>query len=145
MINPLGSCGTFCAKIGPHCNCLLPLSVRVNAWQVFGAFTNEEWKPTTKYYGNGECFVFQVHLTCGTNCAASDEHIHSVSQYCTVPFCTVLYHIVLRLLLLCTAQVQPELQAFRWTHSNSYFMFSTADSLAIGGGYAPQGFPFPSL
>lgn len=28
--------------------------------QIFGSYTSEEWKPLGKYYGNGECFVFQV-------------------------------------------------------------------------------------
>lgn len=33
------------------------------------------------------------------------------------------------------SQVYPELRAYRWTHANSYFMFSTPNVLAMGGGF----------
>ncbi|CAI5515164.1 unnamed protein product [Closterium sp. Naga37s-1] len=43
------------AKKGPSL-----LIVRDSRKHVFGCFTSEEWKASTRYYGNGECFAFQV-------------------------------------------------------------------------------------
>ncbi|GJP29800.1 hypothetical protein CLOM_g19874 [Closterium sp. NIES-68] len=43
------------AKKGPSL-----LIVRDSRKHVFGCFTSEEWKVAPRYYGNGECFVFQV-------------------------------------------------------------------------------------
>eukprot|EP00850_Spirogloea_muscicola_P020047 SM000206S06256 [mRNA] locus=s206:41506:44839:- [translate_table: standard] len=37
------------------------LVIRDTRQHVFGCFTSEEWKVATRYYGNGQCFVFQVH------------------------------------------------------------------------------------
>mmetsp|Transcript_1171 Transcript_1171/g.4130 ORF Transcript_1171/g.4130 Transcript_1171/m.4130 type:complete len:629 (+) Transcript_1171:203-2089(+) len=37
------------------------LVIKDMAGAVFGAFTNERWKVHQRYFGNGECFVFQLH------------------------------------------------------------------------------------
>ncbi|CAI5517066.1 unnamed protein product [Closterium sp. Naga37s-1] len=54
------SMATLFRKIKGKGACLLV--VRDSNKYVFGCFTNEEWRPMDRYYGNGECFVFQVPI-----------------------------------------------------------------------------------
>ncbi|CAI5495593.1 unnamed protein product [Closterium sp. Naga37s-1] len=56
------SMATLFRKIKGKGSCLLV--VRDSNKYVFGCFTNEEWRPMDRYYGNGECFVFQVQPEC---------------------------------------------------------------------------------
>ncbi|CAI5470993.1 unnamed protein product [Closterium sp. Yama58-4] len=56
------SMATLFRKIKGKGACLLV--VRDSNKYVFGCFTNEEWRPMDRYYGNGECFVFQVQPEC---------------------------------------------------------------------------------
>ncbi|GJP49401.1 hypothetical protein CLOM_g13848 [Closterium sp. NIES-68] len=56
------SMATLFRKIKGKGACLLV--VRDSHKYVFGCFTNEEWRPMDRYYGNGECFVFQVQPEC---------------------------------------------------------------------------------
>ncbi|GBG84627.1 hypothetical protein CBR_g38909 [Chara braunii] len=53
------SLSTLYRKVSKRGPCVLV--ARDSNQYVFGCFTSEEWKPGQKYYGNGECFVFQVH------------------------------------------------------------------------------------
>eukprot|EP00271_Cylindrocystis_brebissonii_P008212 TRINITY_DN22236_c0_g2_i1.p1 TRINITY_DN22236_c0_g2~~TRINITY_DN22236_c0_g2_i1.p1 ORF type:complete len:670 (+),score=104.46 TRINITY_DN22236_c0_g2_i1:168-2177(+) len=52
------SLNTLYRKVGKRGPAIL--IVRDTKKHVFGCFGSEDWKVNTRYYGNGECFVFQV-------------------------------------------------------------------------------------
>lgn len=184
--------------------------------QIFGGFTSADWKVCPRYYGNGECFVYQVRTAEGMQSGArsqmktiewvtgSDESnrvrhglrwkeqrqgvfsgrgFETVERYLISfwfadlrrfffflglkrlssqkPQLMQVYHPgrfsnsksqLKTYTFKCQLgmsnwkkstqtvnpwvlfQVEPEMKAYRWTRANSYFMYSTATLLAMGGG-----------
>ena len=45
---------------------------------VFGAFTNEQWKQTNHFYGTGQCFLFSFNM--GQQKAELDEDLQEEVQ-----------------------------------------------------------------
>ncbi|CAG9463329.1 unnamed protein product [Pedinophyceae sp. YPF-701] len=86
--------GTSLATLYRQCSAAHSvLVVRDSGGYVFGTYATEPWKVSPRYYGTGECFVFQL---------------------------------------------APHAVAFRWRQGdptrNSFFQFSSPESLAVGGG-----------
>lgn len=74
--------------------------------RVFGGFTDEQWKMQDLYYGSPESFVFTVEQpTAGGGSVGGDN------------------------------DDARGLRTFQWSGKNRFFMHSTRQRLAMGGGY----------
>jgi len=91
----------------------LVVAIRDDEDNVFGAYVNEQLRPTSHYYGNGECFLWKTVRrrlpqppSESAGIASNDDDLH------------------------------PELalEVFRWTGKNDYMVLTEAHYLSVGGG-----------
>uniref|UniRef100_A0A1D2A5A5 Oxidation resistance protein 1 n=1 Tax=Auxenochlorella protothecoides TaxID=3075 RepID=A0A1D2A5A5_AUXPR len=136
------------------------LVVRDMDRNVMGAFCSEPWRTSTRFYGTGETFVFQLGTQQVRGWCGREECLLSFRQ-CRAGVCRLApYRAVHNSLARCRA---PELsspqtfflnplrsfcveyqRAWRWwtqqnaRASNDYFMWGDAEGIAVGGsgGYA---------
>ena len=71
---------------------------------VFGAFVNETLRPSSHYYGNGECFLWKTTCDNPLDASSDTEHAHK------------------------------RIKTFKWTARNDYMVLTEAHFLSVGGG-----------
>jgi len=79
--------------------------------RIFGGFAPACWRPTQKFYGSGEAFVFAFDAPAG-----ADGHAEG------------------------GVAGEPEMRAYAWTSTNSFFMYSDSHLFAMGGGDGKHAF-----
>ena len=58
-----------------QCASFYHICLSVERWgvQIFGGFTSADWKVCPRYYGSGECFVYQVRTAEGQQSGARTQ------------------------------------------------------------------------